>query len=345
MKTYSKPSADIQGESFAISQVDDALLDEQLTVSQQLSQFKTRHHCLLCNQSILLSPKFTHREIPYYCCEHCEHVQASVIVPDDFPASMQPKNLSYDSIYVQPSEKEFLSRVKRVYKPKLDWALEQLTCFEPEASLKKKSWVELGSGAGYFLKALQQQGFSKFKGFEQNQLLVKESHAFLPKEVVQLATLNPKDISTLNADVIVAFFVLEHIGNVQAFWQQLSKVKPGTLFIFSVPTFGLSTMIESAFSSHAARNLDNGLHTQLYTETSIDYALKVSGFKKLSTWYFGQDAIDLTRLVSKNISNRYEPQLLKKFQSNLAELVDPLQAAIDKAHFCDARHIIAIRES
>lgn len=339
MKTYSKPSKDIQLEADVIASNDKVLLQEQSRFSEALKAFPLRQCCLLCKTPVATPSTFVHRGIEYLSCEVCSHVQTKAYVPNDFPQTHEPDAIDYAKIYGQPDEAAYLSRVERVYEPKRKWIFDSIT---GRGDLRDKKWVELGCGAGYFLKSLQQAGVKRFTGYEQNQALVSQGSYFVDQ--IKQQPFDSNLIKSLDVDVLVAFFVLEHVQNAFDFWQSLAQLKSGTLFVFSVPTFSFSTVLESAFDNYAARNLDNGLHTQLYTDNSIDYALSLAGFDKLATWYFGQDASDLVRLLLGKLQGKYHKNLLKQHQSKLNSLVDSLQQAIDQNQFCDARHIIGVKE-
>ena len=150
-------------------------------------------------------------------------------------------------------------------------------------------------------------------------------------------------ISNCSADVYIAFFVLEHVLNPFKFYQKLSTLPSKTIFIFSVPTFGLSCLLEGAFDNLYARNLDTVVHTQIYTEQSINYALNIANFDIIGQWVFGQDAEDFSRFILNSIRNNYPDSMFQKISRKLFDLQDPLQHVFDLNHFSDQRHIIAIK--
>ena len=205
--------------------------------------------------------------------------------------------------------------------------------------------MELGCGAGYFLSCLGSNNYKNITGFDMDPDLLKKADAMTPDYVKLhhgVENLHAT-ISNCSADVYVAFFVLEHVLNPYKFYQELSTLPSKTIFIFSVPTFGLSCLLEGAFDNLYARNLDTVVHTQIYTEQSIDYALDIANFDIIGQWVFGQDAEDFSRFILDSIKNNYPDSMFKKISTKLFDLLNPLQHVIDINHFSDQRHIIAIK--
>jgi hypothetical protein len=123
----------------------------------------------------------------------------------------------------------------------------------------------------------------------------------------------------------------------------LGQQPKGTAFLFSVPTFGFSTILESSFNHYAARNLDSLVHTQLYTESSLRYCLKLAGFEMTAQWVFGQDTSDLLRLLLVSLKGKYPEFLLRSVKESLMKIQDPVQKVLDKNLLADSRHVLAIK--
>ena len=197
--------------------------------------------------------------------------------------------------------------------------------------------------AGFFLKALLNVGVSNLVGFDTNSALVDVANKQCVGAPARLSQNFHQDICPKEPDVIVAFFVLEHLESEQraSFWKVLDMLPKGTVFIFSVPCVGFSTIFENSFDGFAARNLDNVVHTQMFTDRSITYMLDRLGFSTHGEWLFGQDGQDLvgTLSVRSNELVRSGAVCLDNFNS----LVDELQSVFDKHRLCDARHIFCVK--
>jgi 2-polyprenyl-3-methyl-5-hydroxy-6-metoxy-1,4-benzoquinol methylase len=202
----------------------------------------------------------------------------------------------------------------------------------------------MGAGAGYFLSCLLDAGIRNIKGFDINKDLLQIATTHVPeKYLFHYKGKLSEAINAFPADIYTAFFVLEHISDSKNFFLKLKSLPPGTIFIFSVPVFGISCLLENIFSKNFARNLDCVLHTQLYTDDSIRYALERAEFNIVAQWIFGQDAEDFIRFILKNIENKFSIKKLEQIKSDLDRLQDALQNCFDKYKISDQRHIIAIK--
>jgi hypothetical protein len=234
----------------------------------------------------------------------------------------------------------------RIYQPKLDWLLDTAErCRHALSDLKQSKWVDLGCGAGHFLWALKQARIHRIKGFENNPLLRTTANQMLGEEIVQAV---PEQLHTIvsetEADVWTAFFVLEHLDQPARLFEALSKKRSGTLFCFAVPVFGFATLLESAADGFFARQLDSVLHTQLYTDSSIQFVMASYGYEPLGQWIFGQDGCDLARMLSVALQDKYPARLLNDVKERLFDMADGLQHVIDTARFAETRHILAVKK-
>lgn len=340
---YSKSLNDIAKESEDRLKKNTAIkYIEQINSSKFLESVPPRENCLLCNQK-LIGDKFTHRNIGFIRCMNCDHIQTFGIPPDNYPYF--ETNTNFSNIYPSLNIKDYTDRVERIYKPKLDWIMRVLNKRFVNKDFKSKEWVEFGCGAGYFLTTLSSDGFKKISGYEKDPMLVNKAVEMTPSYVkVYHGDDNLHDtVAKTSADVYVAFFVLEHVENPHKFYQVLSGLPQDTIFIFSVPIFGISCLLEGAFDNLYARNLDAVVHTQIYTEKSIDYALNIAEFDIISQWVFGQDAEDFSRFIIDSISENFPDEMFQEISTKLLDLQDPLQRVFDRNHFSDQRHIIAIK--
>jgi hypothetical protein len=205
--------------------------------------------------------------------------------------------------------------------------------------------VEIGAGAGYFLSALDDYGVTNFAGFDSNRELVALANRRLKSKRVhhERERLLSKAIQKYPADVYVGFFVLEHVEDAHAFFRQLKRLPKGTIFIFAVPVFGLSVLLDGAFEHNFARQLDGIVHRQLYTDESIQYGVELAGFTIVAEWIFGQDADDLSRFLLQNAKGKYSTRLFRDVSRQVMSVQDGIQQALDRARLADQRHVIAIK--
>lgn len=341
---YSKPGGDVGNDALNLRASNRCLLDEQQRTLPSLDGCPPRTRCLLCDAGLEATRQFMHRGVPVGCCAACGHVQLAVIPPAGYPDAVSGRQ-SFTRIYPELDRPTFEDRTARIYAPKLDWVLGCADAMGCDAeALRRRSWVELGCGRGHFLQALLDAGIERVTGIDTCAPLVESTNAMLGRPVARLGSADPAASALAHpADVYVAWFVLEHIEEPQAFWAAMASRPPGTVFCFSVPTFGLSTMLETAVGHHYARNLDAVVHCQLYTERSIAYALERAGYRQVAQWVFGQDGWDLWRMLLTGLEPHYPPELLAEVAGSLAGLIDPVQQAVDKAHLSETRHVIAVK--
>lgn len=335
---YSKTSKDIKKTSVYRVSKDQKLSKKQIHESMDLLKFDNREECILCG-NMLCGENFYHRNIPFVVCDTCKHIQTKTKPPIDYPKT------KFSSVYLEKNERDYQDRKKRVYKPKLDWIINCLTEHDyPKDMISNMQWTEMGAGAGYFLSALLDAGIQNIKGFDADKKLVQIARDYIPeKYIMHYEGKLSEAINLLPSDIYTAFFVLEHISDANDFFTKLKNLPKGTIFIFSVPVFGLSCVFENIFEKNYARNLDCVLHTQSYTDDSIKFAMKKAGFKIIAKWIFGQDAEDIIRFILKNITPKFSFNKIDQIQNDLYELQDSLQHCFDKYNLSDQRHIIAIK--
>ena len=214
----------------------------------------------------------------------------------------------------------------------------------PDLKPRGLSWGELGSGAGYFLRACELEGLASAVGYEIDANLIEQSKGALEKSTIHRSEVSLAElVRTTRHDIYVSWFVLEHIDDLASVWRAFADKPTGTFFAFSVPTFGFSTVFESVVSSHYARNLDSVFHTQLFTNESIAHGLNAAGLDMVAEWVFGQDSADLFRCLLKGVEGNYNDEFLRSLRPQFEALADSIQSSIDHAHFADARHILAVK--
>lgn len=271
-------------------------------------------------------------------CGTCGHVATRHLPGADYDTLVH-KALGYEGIYPEMDAAAYDARTRRVYTPKAEWIFESLI-----ADPKALSWCDIGCGAGNFLKSLQSLGCSRLSGVDIDAHNLSIAEKMVGTNIVHRhdGTLD-QVFQKFPADIYTAFFVFEHVPDMTAVARAIRALPRGTHLAFAVPMFGFITLFESIWKHHYPRNLDAMMHTQMFTDASVDYFLKSAGLQKTAEWVFGQDAIDLRRYLAVNLKGRYPAPLYDAMMTKVNGMVDPLQSAIDGAHMADARHILAVR--
>jgi SAM-dependent methyltransferase len=341
MKRFSKPSGATLARQKDFLQRNDVLNSQSREAAQRLAQAPLRSRCPLCVEPVPETDRFIHRGTPYFQCVVCGHI-ASL---NDSERVGQDRD-QYAQVYPRLSPEECRTRMEEIYHPKLEWILEacagQLGL--TRAEMLSRSWLEIGCGEGLFLKALDESGATRFQGLGVDEHMLSRSRELLGEGRVH-ALDGPLGQTLLahGPQVVVAWFVLEHIFDLHGLADALKALPAGTLLCFSVPVFGLSTMLEAACDALYPRTLDSRVHTQLFTDESIDYFLARSGFAKAAEWVFGQDVADLGRLLSLPHSAGAAPPCIERARESFLRAGDELQQVVDRHMLADSRHVMAIK--
>jgi hypothetical protein len=332
---YSKPAQDVAAHTDSLIEQNTTLLARQRRIASVLRNAKARSRCLICEASLSGLDQIDHRGIPYCACGNCGHVQSSQKAPAGYPNAEQ----DFADIYRPLTADAYRLRTERIYAPKRDWVLRaaQRTGI---GNLIGRRWVELGSGAGHFLSALAEVGALDLCGVEAEPPLVEQANAATRRPWTRhFSGTLAEAVRQYPADVYAAWFVLEHCFETPAFLDALHERPVGTVFAFSVPTYGLGTLLESISEAHFARSLDGVLHLQLFTDRSIASAMARAGYEIRAEWLFGQDADDLYRALSISRGHELAGVPLQQLARSLTEI----QSVIDRARWADSRHLLAVR--
>jgi spore coat polysaccharide biosynthesis protein SpsF len=333
---YSKPAGDILAENGALLRENDARLERQASLAARLREGGTpRRRCVCCLAPLDAARPFQRRGTDYLLCPACEHVQTRLTAPGEAP-------VDFGAVYPPLDAQEFASRVERIYRPKLDWAMTGIAALGGPPP-QERTWLELGCGHGFFLAALRDAGVRGFAGVDSCGELVDRANLALGEKRAALGPASLADaVRASDAQVLAAFFVLEHLPELPDFLDAVAAKPEGTVLVFSVPFFGLAAVLEDCSDRHFARSLDGWVHAQMFTEKSLRRCLELAGCEMAGQWMFGQDALDLGRMCAL-AAQRYPAPLRQGVQNALTRMADATQQGVDRAHFADARHVVAVR--
>ena len=227
---------------------------------------------------------------------------------------------------------DYNSRVKNIYIPKVE--------FLQKVVKNKIKLIDLGCGAGHFVKALELKKINAV-GYDTSKDLCRLGNKKLNKnkiypqnfdKIYEIIDKNTK------ANTLSMIGVLEHLTDPHKIMKSFKRSKIKYLYL-SVPLFSLSTFIENSFSNVFPRQLSSG-HTHLYTEKSLNYLAKKYNLKIIGEYWFGTDMPDLMRSIicTGSILNKkiYLEELNKKF----SKLIDELQSILDKNKISSEVHIV-----
>lgn len=227
--------------------------------------------------------------------------------------------------------KDYRTRVKNIYVPKLKFLKKVLK--------GKKEVLEVGSGAGHFLKACEDNGV-KAKGFDVNLSMVKLGKKMLKKNEIDHFGINDiyKCVLDCKKEVLVILGAIEHLENPNLIFKNFKKSKAKYMFI-SVPLISLSVFLEHSFQNFYPRVM-GGVHNHLYSEQSLRYIIKKNRLNVIGEWWFGTDVMDLMRAILAYSTPKDKIKYQKNFEKYFMSVIDDLQNVLDKKKICGDVHMI-----
>ena len=269
--------------------------------------------------------------IMYKLCSVCGHLNGAYedtrVFSKKLYTSEDGKN--YKKNYL----KNFNQRVKNIYIPKVDFLTKVI---------KKKNikLLDLGCGAGHFVKALEQKGISAI-GYDTSKILCKIGNKKLKKNKIYSSNFEKiyeviKNNSEFNTLSLIG--TLEHLTEPHKLLNSFKQSNIKYLYIL-VPLFSLTSFLENSFPNVYPRQLAGG-HTHLYTEKSLNYLAKKYKLKIIGEYWFGTDFPDLMRslITSGNIVNK--KIYTKEFYEKFSKIIDDLQSVLDTNKICSEVHMV-----
>ncbi len=324
---YSKKISDVSNIKKDFFDVNKKYLDKALKENKLYTQQIKRKNCKNCNSKIN-KIIFKSHKVDYTICNKCSHLNG---IYEDSNKFVNKIYLTEEgSNYALPYKKDFKLRVKNIYTPKV--------IFLKKVLKKKFSLIEIGCGAGHFIKACEKMKI-KATGFDVNRELISIGKNYLKKNKVELV--KEQNIYNLikksKDDVLAMISTLEHLQKPNIILKHIKKSNIKYLYIV-VPLFSFSSLVENVFNNVYPRQL-SGSHTHLFTKESLNYLVKKNNFKILGEWWFGTDISDLFRSMILN-SNYYDTRFLKIYRKYFGDHIDDLQNVLDRKKICCEVHMV-----
>jgi hypothetical protein len=303
-------------------------LDRALQKNNLYKKNKTRKNCKICSDKIN-GYDFESFGIKYKFCKKCSHLNGK------YEDSKNFANLVYKindgSLYASNYNYEYINRVKHIYLPKVN--------FIKKIIKKKTTILDVGSGAGHFLRACELKKINA-EGIETNKKLCKLSKKFLKKNKLINVNLDQFEnkILTTNRDCISLIGVLEHLNEPHKVFKAFKKSKAKYLFI-SVPLASFTIFIEHAFKNIFPRHL-SGTHTHLFTEKSINFLKKKYDLITIGEWWFGLDFPDLFRSILVSSKSKKNINFSANLEKYFYKHIDEFQNILDRNKICSEVHLI-----
>jgi SAM-dependent methyltransferase len=348
MKRYSKPLGRLLDYKQDFFHANDSKLAEFRNIAASYRSQPRRTACKNCAQAMSFSPEegFDKLGVKYAFCPRCGHCNGAHEDTDAFCRALYTDNQGqgYARNYSPADLRQYQGRVAEIYLPKARFLKESLAA----EAVSAPRLADFGAGAGHFVAAAQECGFSRVIGYEPSETLVRIGNAMMGSARLirhDLSGIVPL-IAECDAQVVSFIGVLEHLQAPRAALQALSRNERIEYVFFSVPLFSPTVVIESVFPEIMPRHLVAG-HTHLYTEQSIQFFCGEFGFQRVSEWWFGLDMADLSRsvLVSLQKVGARSAPLQAYWTERFMPLIDKLQGVLDEAQVCSEVHMLLRKEA
>lgn len=306
--------------------------------NKHLSEYKKspkREFCINC-KTPLKKIIFTRKEIKYFECNNCGHINAEYQITEEFNSYLY-NNIEFVKDYLMHDDKQYIQRMEDIYLPKANFLIESI--LNDNINPNDLQFFDYGCGSGYFVYAMTQLGYT-INGTdlsnEQVQLANKMLTSINQNTTNKVIPLVDNNIQKLQTNVLSMIGVLEHLENPNRFLEMIATKNIQYIYVL-VPTFSLSDYIQLAFPDVYDRHLGVA-HTHLYTENSLKKFFSTYGYEPISEWWFGGDAFDLFRNISTTLSDKNVD--MKIFQQYYMNIIDEIQLSIDKKHACSEVHML-----
>jgi 2-polyprenyl-3-methyl-5-hydroxy-6-metoxy-1,4-benzoquinol methylase len=212
-------------------------------------------------------------------------------------------------------------RLKAIAEPWCQWMMD---VFYNQYGRKPKSVLDVGSGAGHFVRACLDNGL-KAKGIELN-----ESSRDFAKKIWGIE-LDGRDFLKVfeeykGCEIVTFWGLLEHTPFpskiLKGAHAVISEANAG-MVISKVPRWdALGTAAQMLNSTTIIRHLDPMGHIMIFSDASAAEIYYRNQLKPISAWYYGMDVYETLMQIGNQL-NTYDPLIkLNDFQINLQQFVD-----------------------
>lgn len=342
VRKYGKPLGDILKIKSDFFTKNEEMLAMSHRQADALLRQPKRKCCKICHEPVPGEVLYESQRMRYYLCPVCGHVNSEYEDTDDFAEAVYITD-SYENNYSEEDRGKYFARRDTIYIPKAEFLLNELK--RDGQSLSGIRLLDDGAGSGYFVSAVRKLGIDEAEGVEISRAQVDFANAMNGEEILRQADAEAivPILKGTDCNVVTFIGVLEHIINLDEVLQAV-KENPNIRYIyFSVPMFSMSCIFEAAHQNCYNRHA-GGTHTHLFQDSSIRYMAESIGFKELSSWKFGSDAMDLYRMLCVSLEQNGNSRLKDVLSERFLPMIDELQQTIDRHESASEIHTIIKRK-
>lgn len=258
--------------------------------------------------------QFSKHEFPYRTCNDCRTLYMS---PRPSPAVMDSyytnsENYAYWAKHIFPASEQ--SRKEKLHRPWLHRILDLCDKY----AVRRRRLVEIGAGFGTFCAvANEEEAFSQVLAIEPTPEMADACRSrgvsVLEKKVEEIGD----DVE--EADVVVAFEVVEHLFEPSGFFKQAQRLlRPGGLLIVTCPNgegFDIATLREESLAIDPE-------HVNLFNPESLSLLAERTGFNVLEVTTPGR--LDAEFVRTAVLEDRFDVANIPLLQRVLVDEWDSL---------------------
>jgi 2-polyprenyl-3-methyl-5-hydroxy-6-metoxy-1,4-benzoquinol methylase len=341
-KQYGKPSTALLMQKKSFFEENNKHINKQKEISDIYISQPLRKLCKNCDTNMSEKIDFIKDSISYKICTKCSHLNGTYEDTNEFCETVYTSDdgKNYAENYEANDLENFNYRVTSIYMPKAEFLFTSLK--NDSVVPNNLSYLDFGSGTGYFASALDKMGLNSVSGSEVSKFQVELGNKMIGKDLLSVHSLSDteKVLSETKANVVSMIGVLEHLQDPREAIKSIMKNDNISYLYISVPLFSLSVYIEMLSNDIFHRQLHGG-HTHLYTEESLNYLAQEFNFDIISEWWFGTDMVDLYRNMFINIEDKNVSSTIKVHYKNMmTKIIDSMQLEIDKNHYSSEVHML-----
>jgi len=292
-----------------------------INTAKRLAHISTTYQtkCYLCN-SKRSKKQYTIYGINYNKCLNCSHVYTNKRLSEKQLIKYYSEDENYSTNTY--ANKKLINLRKKTFQPKINFI---------KKFVKGKNWLDVGAADGMCVHIALKSGFYS-EGIE-----ISEHSRKFAKEIHDIE-LFPNSLELFEKsnktkwNVISLFGVLEHLTDpIHALKISHKLLDDDGIVAIEVPNFEAISSYIQGHDGIADRHLVPYSHIMLFTENSMNYALRKTGFEPIAYWYYGMDMIELLKFISKKDENIKNSKLF----SSLIDMVNKFQKTIDEEKLSD----------
>ncbi|CAN5857787.1 class I SAM-dependent methyltransferase [soil metagenome] len=226
-------------------------------------------------------------DLDYVTCTACATIYIS---PRPTPAVLEDyytnsENYAYWNAVIFPASEP--ARREKIFKPRVERTLELCERY----GVKRDLCVEVGAGFGIYCEEMQKTGgFKRVVGIEPTPGLAQTCRE-RGIEILELPV-EKVDFSTMRADVVASFEVIEHLFEPQSFIERCADlVRPGGILVITCPN-GRGFDVEVMGPGSDAVDVE---HLNYFNPKSLGALVEKSGFEVLEVSTPGKLDAELVR--------------------------------------------------